>query len=132
MLCFAMSARTAQTTPFNTEICPQQSLGGIQRALLVLEDAGGDLFFGEPAIDIFDWIKTDENGRGYINVLHSVKLVQNQTLYATFLLFLMSELFERLPEAGDPEKPKIVFFFDEAHLLFNDAPRCFYKRSSKW
>ena len=100
-----------------------QSLGGIQRALLVLEDAGGDLFFGEPAIDIFDWIKTDENGRGYINVLHSVKLVQNQTLYATFLLFLMSELFERLPEAGDPEKPKIVFFFDEAHLLFNDAPK---------
>lgn len=100
-----------------------QSLGGIQRALLVLEDAGGDLFFGEPTIDIFDWIKTDENGRGYINVLHSVKLVQNQTLYATFLLFLMSELFERLPEAGDPEKPKIVFFFDEAHLLFNDAPK---------
>ena len=81
------------------------------------------MFFGEPAIYIFVWIKTDENGRGYINVLHSVKLVQNQTLYATFLLFLMSELFERLPEAGDPEKPKIVFFFDEAHLLFNDAPK---------
>ena len=100
-----------------------QSLGGIQRALLVLEDAGGDLFFGEPAIDIFDWMKTDENGRGYINILHSVKLVQNQTLYATFMLFLMSELFERLPEAGDPEKPKIVFFFDEAHLLFNGAPK---------
>ncbi|MDD6047754.1 MAG: DUF853 family protein [bacterium] len=100
-----------------------QSLGGIQRALLVLEDARGDLFFGEPAIDIFDWMKTDENGRGYINILHSVKLVQNQTLYATFMLFLMSELFERLPEAGDPEKPKIVFFFDEAHLLFNGAPK---------
>ena len=100
-----------------------QSLGGIQRALLVLEDAGGDLFFGEPAIDIFDWMKTDENGRGYINILHSVKLVQNQTLYATFMLFLMSELFERLPEAGDPEKPKIVSFFDEAHLLFNGAPK---------
>lgn len=100
-----------------------QSLAGIQRALLVLEDLGGDVFFGEPAIDIHDWIRTDENGRGYINVLHSVKLVQNQTLYASFMLFLMSELFEQLPEAGDADKPKIVFFFDEAHLLFTDAPK---------
>ncbi|MBQ7114450.1 MAG: DUF853 family protein [Clostridia bacterium] len=100
-----------------------QSLAGIQRALLVLEDVGGDVFFGEPAIDIHDWMRTDENGRGYINVLHSVKLVQNQTLYATFMLFLMSELFEQLPEAGDADKPKIVFFFDEAHLLFTDAPK---------
>ncbi len=100
-----------------------QSLGGIQRALLVLEDAGGSAFFGEPAIDIFDWIGTDENGRGYINILHSVKLVQNQRLYATFMLFLLSELFEQMPEAGDGEKPKVVFFFDEAHLLFKDAPK---------
>lgn len=100
-----------------------QSLGAIQRSLITLEDEGGAEFFGEPAIDIRDWMQRDELGRGYINVLHSVKLVQNPTLYATFMLFLMSELFEKLPERGDAEKPEMVFFFDEAHLLFSDAPK---------
>ena len=100
-----------------------QSLGAIQRSLITLEDEGGAEFFGEPAIDIRDWMQRDEQGRGYINVLHSVKLVQNPTLYATIMLFLMSELFEKLPERGDAEKPEMVFFFDEAHLLFSDAPK---------
>lgn len=100
-----------------------QSLGAIQRSLITLENEGGAEFFGEPAIDIRDWMQRDEQGRGYINVLHSVKLVQNPTLYATFMLFLMSELFEKLPERGDAEKPEMVFFFDEAHLLFSDAPK---------
>ena len=100
-----------------------QSLGAIQRSLITLEDEGGAEFFGEPAIDIRDWMQRDEQGRGYINVLHSVKLVQNPTLYATFMLFLMSELFEKLPERGDAEKPEMVIFFDEAHLLFSDAPK---------
>ena len=100
-----------------------QSVGAIIRALLPLENQGGDLFFGEPALDIFDWIRTDCNGKGMINILHSVKLVQNPTLYASFLLWMMAELFERLPEAGDLEKPKLVFFFDEAHMLFADAPK---------
>ena len=100
-----------------------QSLGAIQRSLITLEDEGGAEFFGEPAIDIRDWMQRDEQGRGYINVLHSVKLVQNPTLYATFMLFMMSELFAKLPERGDAEKPEMVFFFDEAHLLFSDAPK---------
>ena len=100
-----------------------QSLGGILRALLPLENQGGDLFFGEPALDIFDWIRCAPDGRGMLNVLDCVKLVQNPTLYATFLLWMMSELFERLPEAGDLAKPKLVFFFDEAHMLFSDAPK---------
>ena len=100
-----------------------QSVGGIIRALLPLENQGGDLFFGEPDLDIFDWMRTDGNGRGIVNILDSVKLVQNPTLYASFLLWMMAELFERLPEAGDLEKPKLVFFFDEAHMLFADAPK---------
>lgn len=100
-----------------------QSIGGILRALLPLESQGGDLFFGEPALDIFDWMKKDTDGRGIVNILHSVRLVQNPTLYASFLLWMMAELFERLPEAGDLDKPKLVFFFDEAHMLFADAPR---------
>ena len=100
-----------------------QSLGGILRALLPLENQGGDLFFGEPALDIHDWMRCAADGRGMINLLDCVKLVQNPTLYATFLLWMMSELFEQLPEVGDPEKPKLVFFFDEAHMLFTDAPK---------
>ncbi len=100
-----------------------QSLGGILRALLPLENQGGDLFFGEPDLDIFDWMRTDSNGKGMVNILNCVKLVQNPTLYAGFLLWMMAELFERLPEAGDLEKPKLVFFFDEAHMLFSDAPK---------
>ncbi len=99
-----------------------QSLGGITRALLPLEAQGGDLFFGEPVLDIMDLIRRDE-GRGVINLLDCVRLARSPRLYATFLLWLMSELFERLPEAGDLDAPKLVFFFDEAHLLFADAPR---------
>ncbi len=100
-----------------------QSLGGILRALLPLESQGGDLFFGQPELDINDWIRIAADGRGMINLLDCVQLVQNPTLYASFLLWMMSELFEMLPEAGDMEKPKLVFFFDEAHLLFNGAPK---------
>ena len=100
-----------------------QSIGAIQRALIALEDQGGDIFFGEPALNIHDWIKTDESGRGYINILNSTKLINSPVLYSTFLLWMLSELFEQLPEEGDMEKPKMVFFFDEAHLLFNDAPK---------
>ena len=100
-----------------------QSLGGILRALLPLESQGGELFFGEPCLDIMDLIRTDAEGHGIINLLDCVKLARNPKLYATFLLWLMSELFERLPEAGDLDKPKLVFFFDEAHMLFSDAPK---------
>ena len=98
------------------------SIGAIQRGLLELEGQGGDRFFGEPALDLDDFLQTDSNGRGVINVLVADKLINAPKLYATFLLWLLSELFERLPEVGDPEKPKLVFFFDEAHLLFNEAP----------
>jgi DNA helicase HerA-like ATPase len=97
------------------------SIGAIQRGLLVLEQQGGDHFFSEPALDIHDLMQTHE-GRGVVNVLAADKLMSSPKLYATLLLWLLAELFERLPEVGDPEKPKLVFFFDEAHLLFNDAP----------
>ncbi|CAN5299247.1 DUF853 domain-containing protein [soil metagenome] len=99
------------------------SVGTIQRQLLQLDSQGGAHFFGEPALDIHDFLKTDEQGRGYINVLAADKLMQSPKLYSTFLLWLLSELFETLPEVGDPEKPVLVFFFDEAHLLFDDAPK---------
>ena len=99
------------------------SVGAIQRQLLQLDAQGGDHFFGEPALDIHDFLTVDEKGRGYINVLAADKLMQSPKLYATFLLWLLSELFETLPEVGDPDKPKLVFFFDEAHLLFEDAPK---------
>src|SRR5262249_1655323 len=98
------------------------SVGAIQRGLLALEQQGGDKFFGEPALDLDDMIQS-EGGKGVINILAADKLMQSPTLYSTFLLWMLSELFERLPEAGDPEKPKLVFFFDEAHLLFDDAPK---------
>ena len=98
------------------------SVGAIQRGLLTLEQQGGELFFGEPMLDINDLMKTDDNGRGVINILAAEQLVQAPALYSTFLLWLLSELFEQLPEAGDLDKPKLVFFFDEAHLLFTDAP----------
>jgi DNA helicase HerA-like ATPase len=101
----------------------KQSAGAIQRALLQLEDAGGDVFFGEPEIQLEDWFQCDEKGRGYINILHCEKLYRSPLLYSTFLLWLLAELFEQLPEAGDPEMPKLVFFFDEAHLLFKGAPK---------
>jgi DNA helicase HerA-like ATPase len=101
----------------------KQSIGAIQRQLLVLENQGGTKFFGEPALDLKDFMRTDREGRGYVSILAADKLMQNPRLYATFLLWLLSELFEELPEVGDPEKPKLVFFFDEAHLLFDDAPK---------
>ncbi|MGM9529587.1 MAG: helicase HerA-like domain-containing protein [Phascolarctobacterium sp.] len=100
-----------------------QSIGAIQRALLRLEDQGGNIFFGEPALDIKDWFATDSEGRGIINLLHCTELFQNPLLYSTFLLWMLSELYEMMPEAGDLNKPKMVFFFDEAHLIFKDAPR---------
>jgi DNA double-strand break repair helicase HerA and related ATPase len=99
------------------------TVGTIQRQLLVLENQGGNQFFGEPAIALKDFIRTNEDGRGYINILSADKLMGNPRLYATFLLWLLSELFERLPEVGDQPKPKLCFFFDEAHLLFTDAPK---------
>ncbi len=98
------------------------TIGAIQRRLIVLDEQGGDKFFGEPALDIKDLMRTTRDGRGYMNVLAADKLINSPMLYATFLLWLLSELFEVLPEVGDPEKPKLVFFFDEAHLLFSDAP----------
>ena len=100
-----------------------QSVGAIQRALLTLEDEGGDIFFGEPALDIADWIDWAEDGRGIMNILECQELFRHPLLYATFLLWMLSELYELLPEAGDLDKPKLVFFFDEAHLLFKDAPK---------
>ncbi len=99
------------------------SIGAIQRGLLTLEEQGGDKFFGEPALNLVDLIQTDSNGHGMINILAADRLMQSPKAYATFLLWLLSELFEQLPEVGDLEKPKLVFFFDEAHLLFNDVPQ---------
>ncbi len=99
------------------------SVGAIQRALLTLEDAGGDHLFGEPAITLDDLLQTDPQGRGVVNILAAEKLFHSPQLYATLLLWLLAELFEQLPEAGDMDKPKMVFFFDEAHLLFDDAPK---------
>ncbi|MBL4767919.1 MAG: DUF853 family protein [Rhodobacteraceae bacterium] len=99
------------------------SIGAIQRRLLVLENQGGTKLFGEPALSLDDLMRTDADGRGMINILASDKLMSSPALYATFLLWLLSELFEELPEVGDPDKPKLVFFFDEAHLLFDDAPK---------
>ena len=99
------------------------SVGAIQRGLLTLEQQGATHFFGEPMLDIKDWMRTDANGKGVINILSAEKLYQMPKLYAASLLWMLSELYEQLPEAGDLDKPKLVFFFDEAHLLFNDAPQ---------
>ncbi len=104
------------------------SVGAIQRALLEIEQQGGERFFGEPMLDIDDFIRTDTQGRGAMNVLDAASLMRAPKLYATFLLWMLSELFEQLPEVGDPEKPKLVFFFDEAHLLFTDAPPALVER----
>ncbi len=121
----ALLARVAEraselTTRYGNVSKP--SVGAIQRQLLQLESQGGDHFFGEPALEITDLLTTDEQGRGTISVLAADKLMASPKLYATFLLWLLSELFEELPEVGDLPKPKLVFFFDEAHLLFDDAP----------
>ncbi|MEY4668277.1 MAG: hypothetical protein RL518_976 [Pseudomonadota bacterium] len=104
------------------------SIGAIQRALLALQESGGDRFFGEPALNIDDLLQTDSTGRGVINILSADKLMMSPLVYSTFLLWLLSELFERLPEEGDLKKPKLVFFFDEAHLLFNDAPKALVEK----
>ena len=100
-----------------------QSIGAIQRALLKLEDEGGNIFFGEPDLDLSDWIDWDEEGRGVMNILECQELFQHPLLYGTFLLWMLSEIYEMFPEAGDLDKPKLAFFFDEAHLLFDDAPK---------
>ena len=100
-----------------------QSVGAILRALIPIEDQGGDIFFGEPALDLNDWFVCNDKGQGYINVLNAAKLIQTPQIYSMFLLWMLSELFDTLPEEGDLEKPKFVFFFDEAHLLFNDMPK---------
>ena len=104
------------------------SIGAIQRGLLQIEQQGGDKFFGEPMLDIHDFMQTDGNGHGVVNILAADKLMNSPRLYATFLLWMLSELFEQLPEIGDPDKPKLVFFFDEAHLLFNEAPKALIER----
>lgn len=101
----------------------ETTVGAIQRALLVLEQQGGEEFFGEPAVSLGDLMRTTSDGKGYVSILAADKLMMNPRLYATFLLWLLSELFEQLPEVGDPDQPKLVFFFDEAHLLFDSAPR---------
>ncbi len=104
------------------------SIGAIQRGLLEIDSQGADQFFGEPALNIMDFIQTDAKGRGIINILAADKLMTSPKLYATFLLWMLSELFEQLPEVGDVEKPKLVFFFDEAHLLFTDAPQALLEK----
>jgi uncharacterized protein len=109
------------TTQYGNVTAP--TVGTILRRLVVLEEQGADKFFGEPALDIKDLMRTTRDGRGYMNILAADKLISSPQLYATFLLWLLSELFEDLPEVGDPDKPKLVFFFDEAHLLFDDAPQ---------
>jgi len=104
------------------------TVGAVQRALLVLEQQGGAMFFGEPALEIGQLMRTAPDGRGIVNILAATTLMQSPRLYATFLLWLLSELFEDLPEIGDPEQPRLVFFFDEAHLLFNDAPKALLEK----
>jgi len=119
------NAREMRTQYGNISVA---SIGAIQRGLLTLEAQGAERFFGEPALDLYDLIQTDGDGRGVINVLAADKLLQSPRLYATFLLWLLSELFEQLPEVGDLDKPRLLFFFDEAHLLFNAAPRALLER----
>ena len=105
-----------------------QSVGAIQRALLKLEDEGGEIFFGEPSLDLSDWFDWDENGKGIMNILECNQLFRHPLLYGTFLLWMLSEIFEMLPEAGDLDKPKFAFFFDEAHTLFKDAPKALVEK----
>ena len=123
----AMGERRAEISAKYGNVSPQ-SLSAIQRNLLRLEDQGAGNFFGEPALELADFMKTDIDGRGHVNILAADKLMNSPRLYATFLLWLLSELFEELPEAGDSDRPKLVFFFDEAHLLFNDAPKAMIEK----
>ena len=126
MLTYVSENRAAITAAYGN-VTPQ-SIGAIQRALLRLEDEGGNLFFAEPSLAVNDLLRLDEKGRGYLNILDSARLIRSPLIYSTFLIWLVSELFERLPEVGDPEKPKAVFFFDEAHLLFQGAPKAFLEK----
>lgn len=126
VLHYVTAHRTEYTTQYGN-MAPQ-SLGAITRALLPLENEGGDVFFGEPALDIHDWLRTAPDGRGYVNVLHCAQLIRSPRLYAAFLLWMLAELFEVLPEVGDLDKPRLVFFFDEAHTLFTDAPKALVTR----
>jgi DNA helicase HerA-like ATPase len=126
LLTFAGDNASTLTTTYGNVTRP--SVGAIQRQLLQLESQGGEQFFGEPAFDIVDLIRTDPNGRGIVSILAADKLMTSPRLYSTFLLWLMSELFERLPEVGDRDKPVLVFFFDEAHLLFEEAPRALVEK----
>jgi len=126
MLQYVGDNRAEYTTEYGN--VSAASIGAIQRALLKFEEEGGERFFGEPMLDINDWMRTDANGRGYINVLTSKRLIASPLVYSTFLLWMMTELYETLPEIGDPEKPKMIFFFDEAHLLFNDAPKALVQK----
>ena len=126
MLQFVGENRAEFTTMYGN--VSAASVGAIQRALLAFEDEGGEQFFGEPELDIRDWMRTGPMGRGYINILSSQRLIQSPKTYATFLLWMMTELFERLPEVGDLEKPRMIFFFDEAHLLFTDAPKALVQK----
>ena len=121
----AENARELTSTYGNVS---RASVGAIQRRLLTLEQQGGKAFFGEPALVLSDFLVCDRQGRGTVNILAADKLMMSPKLYATFLLWLLSELFEELPEVGDPEKPKLVFFFDEAHLLFKDAPKALIEK----
>ena len=126
MLLFCGEQAAELTTRYGN--VSRATVGAIQRQLLQLESQGGEAFFGEPALAISDFMQTDENGRGMVNILAADRLMQSPKLYATFLLWLLSELFEELPEVGDPEKPKLVFFFDEAHLLFDEAPKALLEK----
>ena len=122
-----LAARASELTTKYGNIT-KASVGSIQRSLLVLEQQGGANFFGEPVLDIKDLMRTSRDGRGYINILAAQTLMNSPRLYATFLLFLLSELFKEMPEVGDPDKPSLVFFFDEAHLLFKDAPKALLQK----
>ena len=126
MLQFVGDNRAEFTTAYGN--VSTASIGAIQRALLAFEDEGAELFFGEPELNIKDWMRTDMDGRGYINILSSQRLIQSPTVYGTFLLWMLSELFEQLPEVGDLDKPRMIFFFDEAHLLFTDAPKALVQK----
>lgn len=126
MLSYVADNRKELTTEYGNVTA--QSVGAIQRALLALQDAGAEQFFGEPQLEIGDWMQAAPDGRGMVNILHCVELAQKPLLYATFMLWMLSELYESLPEVGDAEKPKLVFFFDEAHLLFSDAPKALLEK----
>ena len=126
MLTYVSDNRSSLVTTYGN-VTPQ-SIGAIQRALLRLEDEGGNLFFGEPSLSVSDLLRRDDADHGILNILDATRLIQSPLVYSTFLIWLVSELFERLPEVGDPETPKAVFFFDEAHLLFQNAPKAFLEK----